>query len=421
MHTVEHGIFEDKRKGRDEMFESNRRAFLAWFGSAAATVGLGFGRYAGAQTPPVRTDTSAAVAPRRGRPVFPPWSIIDDFPLFDDYKDLRIRNRATVEKYLSMTGKERVDRWQFYTERCQQGLCTKLLSSAATLEGGVARVRTQKEVEAEMVDLWPDWSFYNNILFETEDPNYILAEGDGSGLSYLRDRKRANIHSSHYFHIFRLERGRIQSYTEFRNRFQEIREWGLVPVVPFFSKYESMYEPVAKEDETYVCSYKDDKELRRRNLDTVKKYFSYSGAGCAARWQLFTEDGSTGPGYTADGRILRAVGINKIKSAEAIRAECFPDWNYTAPVIHQTTDPNYFAADGIGKGVCVGYADKPFEYSDHFYYSFRMNNGRIKDLRDYSDPGKIGTLIGWDFKIPADAAALAGFEPGTASSRLSPK
>ncbi len=404
------------------MVEWNRRAFFGLLGSAAATVGLGLERTIKAQTVSAQADTSAAGVPMRGRPVFPPWSIIDDFPLFNDHKDLRIRNRTTVEKYLSMTGKERVDRWQFYTERCQKVPCAALLPpTEVASQKSTPGVATQKEVEATMVELWPDWSFYNNIIFETEDPNYILAEGDGSGISYLKDRNRPNMHSDHYFHIFLLEHGRIKGYTEVRNRLNEVREWGYVPAMPVFKKHEAMYESVAKEDEPYICSYKDNKELRRRNLGAVRKYFSYSGSNCAARWQLFTEDGSTGPGYTGDGRILRTSGIEKIKTAEAIRAECFPDWAYFNLVVHQTTDPSYFAADVMGKGVCVGYADRPFDYLDHFCYSFRMKDGKIRDLREYSDPARIATLIGWDLKLPSDVVALSGLELGTPRSSPSPK
>jgi len=61
------------------------------------------------------------------------------------------------------------------------------------------------------------------------------------------------------------------------------------------------------------------------------------------------------------------VGVEKVKAAEAIRAECFPNWAYTGLSIHRTTDPRYFVADVNGKGTCIGYAEKSFEHKERFY------------------------------------------------------
>jgi len=340
--------------------------------------------------------------PHTGRPIMPPWSVIDDFPLLQDEKDLRIRNRATVEKYLSMVGLTRLDRWKLNAD-LSSAMADGFLK--VTPDGRQPTVQP-KDREGQIAsakfnaETWPDWRFYNNIIFETEDPGLIIVEGDGSGMSYLKDKTCPNWHGDHYIHVFRLKNGRITGYTEVRNELSEIREWGITPSLPRFANYEAMYEAEAKGDEPYACTYRDDPAERARNSATALAYLACSGKSCADRWQLFAQDGSSGPGYTGDGRILRARGIDRIRKAEALRARCFPDWRYSGTVLHQTTDPTYFLCETDGEGTCIGYADKPFHYREHLYYSFRMREGKIVDVREYADPQKWAQLTGWDMRLP---------------------
>jgi phenazine biosynthesis protein len=320
-------------------------------------------------------------------------------PLFSDNRELRMKNRATVEKYLSMKGQERVDRWKLYTDDCKNftdGFYSEGGGDAAVFgEGGI---EFQKKMELMNAQNFPDWQFFNNIIFETEDPNYILAEGDGKGISKATNPPTS--HSDHYVHVFRLVDGKIKNYTEVRNELGESREQGWKPDLPVIKNFEDMYESITKKDEPYIVSGKDDQAARKMNLETVKRYFSCSGKDCADRWKLFSENGSSGPAYTADGRILRSNGIEKIKAAEAVRAECFPDWVYSGLIVHQVTDPDYFLTEVMGKGVCVGYAEKPFNYVEHFYHTFRMEKGKIKHVREYYDPKRFMTLMGVDLNLP---------------------
>ncbi|MCC7463927.1 MAG: PhzA/PhzB family protein [Gammaproteobacteria bacterium] len=393
----------------------NRRELIQLMSLAPVAGGVGVLDVASAAEGGINQDIKVRAKAGVQRPIMPPWSVIEAFPLFADHRELRIRNRTTVEKYLSMAGQERIDRWQLYAEDCKNMIDGFYQPPASDprvpQESAAGGLENQKKMEKMNADGFPDWKFYNNIIYETEDPNVIVVEGDGSGLSYLRDPDHPNRHSDHYFHFFRLVEGRIRNYTEVRNETQELREWGINPVMPVIRPLEAMYESVAQEDAPYRCDLRNDPLLRQRNLAAVQQYFSYSGRSHAGRWQLFTEDGSTGPGYTADGRILRATGIDKVKAAEGIRAESFPDWTYSQLKIHQTTDPNVFAVDVMGKGVCVDYAAKPFDYMEHFYYSFRMRDGRIKDLREYADPKRIPALMGWDLKLQGGGPAGPG--PGS--------
>jgi phenazine biosynthesis protein len=320
-------------------------------------------------------------------------------PLYADNWELRIKNHATVEKYLSMKGQERVDRWKLYTDDCKNfvdGFFSEGGGDSAMFgEGGI---EFQKKMELMNAQNFPDWQFFNNIIFETEDPNYILAEGDGKGISMATNPPAS--HSDHYIHVFRLVDGKIKNYTEVRNELGESREQGWKPDLPVIKKFEAMYESVTKKDEPYVVNGKDDQAARKMNLETVKKYFSFSGKDCADRWKLFADNGSSGPAYTADGRILRTNGIEKIKSAEAVRAESFPDWTYSKLIVHQVTDPDYFLTEVMGKGSCVGYTERPFNYIEHFYHTFRMEKGKIKQVREYYDPKRFMTLMGVDLKLP---------------------
>lgn len=323
-------------------------------------------------------------------------------PLYSDNRDLRIKNRATVEKYLSMKGQERVDRWKLYTDDCKNfvdGFYSEGGGDAAMF--GAGGIENQKKMELMNAQNFPDWEFFNNIIFETEDPNYILAEGDGKGISKATNPPTS--HSDHYVHVFRLVDGKIKNYTEVRNELGEQREQGWKPDLPVINKFEAMYQSVAKVDEPYVVSDRDDQKARKMNIEAVKKYFDCAGKGCADRWKLFADNGSSGPAYTADGRIMRATGVDKVKAAETIRAECFPDWTYSKLIVHQTTDPNYFLAEVMGNGSCVGFADKPFNYIEHFYHTFRMEQGKIKQVREYYDPQRFLKLMGIDLKLPGNS------------------
>jgi hypothetical protein len=400
-------------------------------GAATAALGLPSQLRAENNGQSAASPAAAVKTAPSGRPIMPPWSVIDAFPLFADSKEVRMRNRATVEKYLSMAAQERIDRWKLYSADCKN-MIDGFLSlegqggaggqggpggagapggapggaggpggaapGGAGAAGGMAMMsggglENQKQMELMNATSFPDWKFYNNIIFETEDPAVIVAEGDGSGMSYM-NKEHPVTHADHYFHVFRLVNGKIKNYTEVRNETHEQRELGNPTPMPSIPKFEAMYEEIAQKDEPYECSYVDDPAERRANLATVKKYFSCVGKDCAQRWQLFAEDGNSGPGYMIDDRILRAQGQEKVKAAEAIRAECFPDWKYTGVVVHETTDPKYFAAEAIGQGQCVGWANKPFQYKEHFFYSFRMEGGKIKALREHYEWKTLLRLVG---------------------------
>jgi len=389
------------------MSQFKRRDFFSTLGLAAAGGYLGASSTARAApaTPPAAGGGNGQLGPDGllpGRPIMPPWSAIDDFPLLADDRALRIRNRATVEKYLSLAGRERIDRWMLFTQDAQtmtEGFYTEPGAPRPDFMNQKGRdfVRT---MDAVNVDNFPDWCFYNNIIFETEDPNLIIVEGDGSGMSYLKKDNPVR-HSDHYFHVFRMVEGRISAYSEVRNELREIREWGWKPDLPKFPRYEAMFEQENAEDAPYIPAGQDNPALRARNIGTIRTYLGCKGKNCADRWRLFTQDGSSGPGYTGDGRILRARGLDRIRKAEGLRASAFPDWSYSDLQLHQTTDPAYFVAHVIGEGLCTGYAARPFFYKEHFYYSFLMRDGKIAAVREYGDPQKWATLTGWDMHLPA--------------------
>jgi|WetSurMetagenome_2_1015567.scaffolds.fasta_scaffold284085_2 hypothetical protein len=94
--------------------------------------------------------------------------------LFSDNKELRIKNRATVEKYLSMKGQERVDRWKLYTDDCKNFVDGFYSDGSGASMYGAGGIENQKKMELMNAQSFPDWQFFNNIIFESDDPNIQL-------------------------------------------------------------------------------------------------------------------------------------------------------------------------------------------------------------------------------------------------------
>lgn len=329
-------------------------------------------------------------------------------PLFQDHIETRMKNRKTVEAYCNCKNEDRVDRWMLYAENQnpvqRDGFLTaEGFRDPGPFAGRPATLAQKRSDEMENLRCFPVWGFRNNIYFENEaDPNWLIVEDDGEGYSY-RDPAHPLPHKDHYFNVFRLQDGQIISYMELRNAIREFREEGRDLKYPNIEKFEAMYEIVADHDDwdaPFVPSAPWDPAVQEKNTETIRQFLACQGADCANRWRLFTEDCTAGPGYSLDGKVRRIMGLEKLKKAEALRAQCFPDWKFGENQFHYTQDPNYILVTNYGQGICVGYGEKPMVFREYMYHTFVMKDGKIQHYREYYEPQKFALLMGFDMNLP---------------------
>ena len=126
-------------------------------------------------------------------------------------------------------------------------------------------------------------------------------------------------------------------------------------------------------------------EIRRQNVETVRKYMSLKGAERAERWRMFTEDATTGLQYTAAGTEMVVEGIENIRQGDQFNCKNFPDWGFTNIEIFYTDDPNKILVecDGEGTSMLLGRA---IHHKDHYIHKFVFRDGRICLYREFMNP-----------------------------------
>ena len=147
--------------------------------------------------------------------------------MFDNDAELRRRNRAVVEDYLSRSGESRLTRYLLFTEDGSAGLYT-----ADTVAPVVSKGHEKLKAHGEWsLKMFPDWVWYNIEIFETQDPNRFWAECDGRG-KILYPAYPPGYYENHFLHSFLLDDGRIVQQREFMNPFNQLRALGIeIPVI----------------------------------------------------------------------------------------------------------------------------------------------------------------------------------------------
>jgi len=139
---------------------------------------------------------------------------------------LRELNRATVEDYMSRRGEGRLTRYQLFAENGSAGLWTN-----DTLAPIVSRSHAVlKRHGAWSLECFPDWEWTNVQIFETQDPNYFIAECDGEGAINFPGYEPGH-YANHFFHTFYLHDGKITEQREFMNPYRQMVALG-IPITP---------------------------------------------------------------------------------------------------------------------------------------------------------------------------------------------
>ena len=135
-----------------------------------------------------------------------------------------------------------------------------------------------------------------------------------------------------------------------------------------------------------VTNFADDAELHQKNRATVADYMSRKGENRLTRYQLFTEDGSAGLWTSDTGQPIMSQGHDKLKAHGEWSLKMFPDWEWKNVVIHETRNPNQFWVECDGEGE-IRYPDYPVgTYRNHFIHSFLLEDGKIKQNREFMNP-----------------------------------
>jgi phenazine biosynthesis protein len=127
-------------------------------------------------------------------------------------------------------------------------------------------------------------------------------------------------------------------------------------------------------------------ELRRLNRRTVEDYISRKGEDRLTRHLLFTEDGVGGLWTTDSGQPIAIRGREKLKEHGVWSLKTFPDWVWTNVQIYETQDPNRFWVECDGEGQILFADYPPGHYKNHFIHSFLLENGKIKEQREFMNP-----------------------------------
>lgn len=127
----------------------------------------------------------------------------------------RHKNRETVERYFTCRGLERGrGRLPLWSEK------EVFFEIPWTASGKPRQYIGRKVLEDKENDFnvqnYPDWGFYDQVIYETQNPDFFVAECSGKGYRVL-DGKRA-YYKNHYLLTFCLKDGKIVKLQEINNQ-----------------------------------------------------------------------------------------------------------------------------------------------------------------------------------------------------------
>ncbi len=143
-----------------------------------------------------------------------------------------------------------------------------------------------------------------------------------------------------------------------------------------------LYDNSAKADET-----------RRKNIETIKKFLALDGVGDTD--QFFMDGGSFEQTFPFYGDAPTKMVINKKQpqaaqqapqQAEGSMPELTIDWKFFNETVYYTDDPDYIIVENSGSGKQLAPTGEYVPYSNHYFHTFKMENGLIKEYREITNP-----------------------------------
>jgi phenazine biosynthesis protein len=137
-------------------------------------------------------------------------------------ESLRESNRRIVEQYMNTQGQDRLTRHLLFTEDGTGGLWTTDSGQPIVIRG---RERLS-EHGVWSLKCFPDWTWTNIDIFDTQNPNKFWVECDGIG-KILFPGYPEGFYRNHFLHSFKFEGGRIKEQREFMNPCEQFRALGI--------------------------------------------------------------------------------------------------------------------------------------------------------------------------------------------------
>ncbi|MET9510140.1 PhzA/PhzB family protein [Streptomyces flavidovirens] len=132
--------------------------------------------------------------------------------------------------------------------------------------------------------------------------------------------------------------------------------------------------------------FEADLDLRARHRAVVADYMSRKGENRLTRYLLFAEDGSAGLWTSDTGEPITSQGHERLKAHGEWSLRMFPDWEWKNVEIFETQDPNRFWVECDGEGQILYPDYPPGYYKNHFIHSFLLEDGKIKQNREFMNP-----------------------------------
>ena len=138
----------------------------------------------------------------------------------------------------------------------------------------------------------------------------------------------------------------------------------------------------------YANSEKD-MEIRESNRKKVAEFFAH---GAHAPMELFHPDAiMVQPFFFPDnpgGRVMPEEGeMPPVSDAEGeAPPEWTIDWVWEPTTIWGTDDPNYFFAENKGSGKQMRGDGKYYPYVNHYFHTFKFQDGLIIEYREVGNP-----------------------------------
>ncbi len=121
-----------------------------------------------------------------------------------DKQALRDQNLETIKAFLALGGPER--------GQARAPLFTQDAVKEMALPGQAPMVKSAATWLAESAREVPEWAFYENEIYQTDDPNVFLVKSVGRGNALFTGE--AAVYINYYINEFVMDSGKIKRFRE---------------------------------------------------------------------------------------------------------------------------------------------------------------------------------------------------------------
>lgn len=132
-------------------------------------------------------------------------------------------------------------------------------------------------------------------------------------------------------------------------------------------------------------------ELRRKNVELVEKYIALQGVNCIEeRLAMFTDDIVYEIVNTKECVPQVTVGKNRVRQRMQRNNMFWKDFKYTNALVSATQFPDVVFVECDGEGLIhPPIFSEPHPYENYYILYFKLRDGKIKDLRQFTNPLKL--------------------------------